>query len=113
MRGLRRQPRRFALGMSWVYYPAIFRHRSDKDFGNAVLSRWPIIADKKIVLPHGMGAQHSACRRAPVLSHVSKSALIDQARLVEWPAEEERVFLWIIDRYHEQLGALVERRDPG
>ena len=41
-----------ALGMSWIYYPAIFRHRSAKDFGNAVLSRWPIIADSKIVLPH-------------------------------------------------------------
>lgn len=41
-----------ALGMSYVYYPAIFRHRSAKDFGNAVLSRWPIVADSKIVLPH-------------------------------------------------------------
>lgn len=41
-----------ALGMSWVYYPAIFRHRSGRDFGNAVLSRWPITADEKIVLPH-------------------------------------------------------------
>lgn len=41
-----------ALGMSWVYYPAIFRHRSGKDFGNAVLSRWPITSDDKIVLPH-------------------------------------------------------------
>ena len=41
-----------ALGMSYVYYPAIFRHRSAKDFGNAVLSRWPIMADSKIVLPH-------------------------------------------------------------
>lgn len=41
-----------ALGMSWVYYPAIFRHRSGKDFGNAVLSRWPITDDEKIILPH-------------------------------------------------------------
>src|SRR5688500_14225041 len=41
-----------ALGMSYVYYPAIFRHRSAKDFGNAVLSRWPIVADSKLVLPH-------------------------------------------------------------
>jgi endonuclease/exonuclease/phosphatase family metal-dependent hydrolase len=40
------------LNLSYVYYPAIFRHRSAKDFGNAVLSRWPIVADSKIVLPH-------------------------------------------------------------
>jgi endonuclease/exonuclease/phosphatase family metal-dependent hydrolase len=41
-----------ALGMSYVYYPAIFRHRSSRDFGNAVLTRWPIVADSKIMLPH-------------------------------------------------------------
>jgi len=41
-----------ALGMSYIYYPAIFRHQSARDFGNAVLSRWPIVADSKIILPH-------------------------------------------------------------
>src|SRR5688500_8183310 len=37
-----------ALGMSWIYYPAIFRHPTARDFGNAVLSRWSIVADSKI-----------------------------------------------------------------
>jgi endonuclease/exonuclease/phosphatase family metal-dependent hydrolase len=41
-----------ALGMGYVYYPAISHHRTDRDFGNAVLSRWPIVEDAKIVLPH-------------------------------------------------------------
>lgn len=41
-----------SLGMWFVYYPAIFHERTRRDFGNAVLSRWPIIADAKIVLPH-------------------------------------------------------------
>jgi endonuclease/exonuclease/phosphatase family metal-dependent hydrolase len=40
------------LGMSFVYYPATFHLRQQKHFGNAVLSRWPIVADEKIVLPH-------------------------------------------------------------
>jgi endonuclease/exonuclease/phosphatase family metal-dependent hydrolase len=40
------------LGMSYVYYPAIFRTRSKRDFGNAVLSRWPIVEDAKLILPH-------------------------------------------------------------
>jgi endonuclease/exonuclease/phosphatase family metal-dependent hydrolase len=40
------------LGMSFVYYPATFHLRHKKHFGNAVLSRWPIVADEKIVLPH-------------------------------------------------------------
>lgn len=41
-----------ALGMGYVYYPAIVHHRTERDFGNAVLSRWPIVEDAKIVLPH-------------------------------------------------------------
>lgn len=40
------------LDMAWVYYPAIFHKRSGKDVGNAVLSRWPMEADAKLVLPH-------------------------------------------------------------
>ena len=41
-----------ALGMGYVYYPAISHHRTERDFGNAVLSRWPMVEDAKIVLPH-------------------------------------------------------------
>jgi endonuclease/exonuclease/phosphatase family metal-dependent hydrolase len=41
-----------ALGMWYVYYPAIFHLRTRRDFGNAVLSRWPILQDAKLVLPH-------------------------------------------------------------
>lgn len=40
-----------ALGMAWVYYPAVERRSSGRDFGNAVLSRWPIVEDEKLVLP--------------------------------------------------------------
>src|SRR5687768_11886043 len=31
-----------ALGMDFVYYPAIRHPASDRDFGNAILSRWPL-----------------------------------------------------------------------
>ncbi|HEX2191098.1 MAG TPA: endonuclease/exonuclease/phosphatase family protein [Longimicrobiaceae bacterium] len=41
-----------ALGLGYVYYPAIAHNRTGRDFGNAVLSRWPIVEDAKIVLPH-------------------------------------------------------------
>ena len=41
-----------ALRMWYVYYPAIFHFRTRRQFGNAVLSRWPIVEDKKVVLPH-------------------------------------------------------------
>lgn len=42
----------FALGMCYVYYPATIHPSSGRDFGNAILSRWPITNDRKIILPH-------------------------------------------------------------
>ncbi|WP_244237069.1 endonuclease/exonuclease/phosphatase family protein [Corallococcus llansteffanensis] len=39
------------LGLAYVYYPASVQVDGD-DFGNALLSRWPITADRKINLPH-------------------------------------------------------------
>lgn len=41
-----------ALGLHYVYYPSLLSLRTRRDFGNAVLSRWPITEDAKIVLPH-------------------------------------------------------------
>jgi endonuclease/exonuclease/phosphatase family metal-dependent hydrolase len=41
-----------ALGFWYVYYPAIYHFRTKQLFGNAVLSRWPIVEDRKIILPH-------------------------------------------------------------
>lgn len=41
-----------SLGMAYVYYPAIYQKRVRHDFGNAVLSRWPIVEDAKLNLPH-------------------------------------------------------------
>jgi endonuclease/exonuclease/phosphatase family metal-dependent hydrolase len=41
-----------AMAMSYTYYPAAHLFEQQRDFGNAVLSRWPIESDAKIVLPH-------------------------------------------------------------
>ena len=40
------------LGMQYVYYPATVHPVVKHDFGNAILSRWPIVEDDKIILPH-------------------------------------------------------------
>jgi endonuclease/exonuclease/phosphatase family metal-dependent hydrolase len=37
--------------MAYVYYPGSV-HTNGRDFGNAVLSRWPIVSDRKLILPH-------------------------------------------------------------
>lgn len=41
-----------ALGMTYVYYPSGVHPDTRRDFGNAILSRWPITADEKLMLPH-------------------------------------------------------------
>ena len=41
-----------ALDLSYVYYPATVSPNTGRDFGNAILSRFPILDDRKIVLPH-------------------------------------------------------------
>ncbi len=41
-----------SLGMGYVYYPAVLHPRTHRDFGNAILSRWPLVDDRKIILPH-------------------------------------------------------------
>jgi endonuclease/exonuclease/phosphatase family metal-dependent hydrolase len=40
-----------ALGYDYVYYPAAYHPKAHQDFGNALLSRFPLLEDRKIVLP--------------------------------------------------------------
>ena len=39
-----------AMNMDYVYYPASI-HKHNKNFGNAILSRWPIVRTQKLILP--------------------------------------------------------------
>jgi len=41
-----------ALETNYVYYPASVHSHNEKDFGNAVLSKWPIADSEKLILPH-------------------------------------------------------------
>ena len=56
-----------ALGLRYVYYPS-FVQRDGDDFGNAVLTRWPLLFDRKVLLPSYDPYVHS--RRAAVLAVV-------------------------------------------
>jgi endonuclease/exonuclease/phosphatase family metal-dependent hydrolase len=48
-----------ALGYAYVYYPATLHPLTRRDFGNAVLSRFPIEEDRKILLPHLARFRHT------------------------------------------------------
>lgn len=41
-----------ALALNYVYYPGAVHPKTGKNFGNALLTRWPVEADAKLVLPH-------------------------------------------------------------
>jgi len=41
-----------SLGMEYVYYPSTVHPATHRDFGCAILSRYPISDDRKILLPH-------------------------------------------------------------
>jgi endonuclease/exonuclease/phosphatase family metal-dependent hydrolase len=40
------------LELNYVYFPATIEPKYRRNFGNAVLSRWPIVDSQKIILPH-------------------------------------------------------------
>ncbi len=57
-----------ALGWQWVFYPAAIHPATGGNYGSAILSRWPIVADRKLLLPHVGWRRH--LRRATVCATV-------------------------------------------
>lgn len=41
-----------SLDFNFIYYPAVRHSINNKDFGNAILSKWAITDHKKVILPH-------------------------------------------------------------
>jgi endonuclease/exonuclease/phosphatase family metal-dependent hydrolase len=87
-----------ALGFHHVYYPAT--RRGTEGYGNAVVSRWPIVEDHKILLPHL--SPENGQRRAAV------AALLDTpfGRMAAVSVHAETVFLPLQGRI-EQLAAVL------
>lgn len=44
--------------MNYVYYPAAIEPTYDRNFGNAILSRWPIMDSHRLILPHKSLSNH-------------------------------------------------------
>ena len=57
------------LGTGYVYYAATLHPRLKRHVGNAILSRWPITDDRKLVLPHD--ARFIGTGRAAVIGTVT------------------------------------------
>jgi len=48
-----------SLDLDYVYYPSRLHAGTRRDFGNAILSRYPMEDDRKIILPHVARVNHS------------------------------------------------------
>jgi len=61
-----------ALAMNHVYHPACVHVRTGRDFGNAVLSRWPLDRGEKVELPHR--SLHDGSARAATVARIEAPA---------------------------------------
>jgi endonuclease/exonuclease/phosphatase family metal-dependent hydrolase len=93
------------LQLNYVYYPAAIESTYRKDFGNAVLSPWPIVDSQKLILPHisFSNRMKRVATRATIRIH--------DAELLAYSIHTEPVF--ILPKYKEdQCTYLLKELDP-
>lgn len=59
------------LRYNYVYYPSAIHPKSRKDFGQAILSKWPIKNDKQILLPFSSEDRYIKIQNAAVAATVA------------------------------------------
>jgi endonuclease/exonuclease/phosphatase family metal-dependent hydrolase len=64
-----------SLGMEYVYYPSTVHPSTHRDFGCAILSRYPISDDRKIMLPHLARANRTLRTAVGATIHVGTRAI--------------------------------------
>jgi endonuclease/exonuclease/phosphatase family metal-dependent hydrolase len=93
------------LHYDYVYYPASVHIHHEKDFGNAILSKWPIIQSSKIILPNTF----PFINQTRIL--VKADMLINGKELRLYNTHLETV--WMVQRKgNTQLDFLAEQIDP-
>jgi len=94
-----------ALGYNFVYYPASIHKHHDKNFGNAILAKWPIHASEKIILPH------KSPRNQEIRIAVKAIVTIDGTEILVYSVHTETFWLGHQKR-DAQIDALIESIDP-
>ena len=93
-----------ALGHNYVYYPASVLDRHDKNFGNAILSKWPIDAAEKVILPY------KSPRNQQIRIAVKAVVTIGDIEILTYSVHTETLWLGPQKR-HGQIDALIESID--
>jgi endonuclease/exonuclease/phosphatase family metal-dependent hydrolase len=91
-----------SLGYNYVYYPAAVHRRHNRKFGNAILSRWPLLETNKIILSDSLGG----------LKHnrIAVRALIDLGEYQIAAYSVHMDMVWMLPGQNRtQLDVLVDR----
>jgi endonuclease/exonuclease/phosphatase family metal-dependent hydrolase len=89
------------LGYNYVYYPASIHDRHNRTFGNAILSKWPIVDSAKILLPHHSPTNEQ--RRIAVRAVIE----VGEREVLAYSVHTETIVLSAKKR-GEQIDALVD-----
>ena len=93
------------LKMNYIYFPAAVEPTYHKNFGNAILSRWPIVDPQKLILPHKSFSNR--------MNRIATRAMIriHGADILVYSLHTESVFT--LPRYRkEQYTAILDDIDP-
>ena len=85
---------------NFVYFPASLHGKHDKDFGNAILSRWPIHDEQKIILPH----EQPISKQLRIAT--AATVVIDTTRIRVYSVHTETSWLGIDERI-EQMDSIL------
>ncbi|GAB4530213.1 MAG: hypothetical protein Kow0063_08090 [Anaerolineae bacterium] len=93
------------LGYNYVYFPASIHSHHDKNFGNAILSKWPIHAPEKIILPYKSPTNQQIRIAVKALISVGDLEILTYSVHTEtfWLGRQKR---------HGQIDALIESIEP-
>lgn len=96
------------LGYNYVYFPASIHHKTDREFGNAILSLWPIMEHSKILLPH------VSPRKSQRRIVIGKTITIDSLKTIIYATHTETPFLSRSRRYDQikSIANLLEYEEP-
>lgn len=94
------------LQFNYVYYPASMPKRNARNFGNAILSRWPLINSQKLILPH----KHPTNQQ---LRLAAKATAVLPDREITLYSVHTETYTVIVRHRQAQIQALVDDIGPG
>ncbi len=100
-----------SLGYNYVYFPASIHAQHNKNFGNAILSRWPLNKPRKIVLPTiGRGNKHTRIAVRAETEAGGRNIILYSVHLETfwiWQAQDDRQVAFLAQQMGSDSTAVV------